>query len=304
MTFGIIDIGSNTIRMNIYQVEMQQFNLLMSTKDAAGLVSYVQDGALSDEGIEKLANVLTDFKIILMLLHVDSYAVFATASLRNISNSSEVVSAIEENLDMNIDLLSGQAEGSLSFKGALLNLSHEQGMYIDTGGGSTEVVMYNQEEINFVASMPIGSLNLYNEYVKNILPTRAEAKAIEDRVIQEIQAIEIEKGILNHKNLAVTGGSFRAVRLLLVHYKWLAPDCYEISPHLLERLLEKLLEDESAAIRAILKVKADRLPTLMTGLIIVLSLAKYIGASSIQVSTNGLREGYLMHHVLKKESAE
>lgn len=302
MIFGIIDIGSNTIRMNIYKVEQEQFEELISTKDSAGLVSYIENGSLNQEGIDKLASVLTNFKTMLDLLHVDQYAAFATASLRNIKNSKEVIQAIKEKVGMSIDLLSGSMEGSLSFDGALQAIQAEEGMYIDTGGGSTEVILYNKGKINFVASMPIGSLNLFNMYVKGLLPTEKEVKEIKKAVLKEINAIEPKGKKLKARSLAVTGGSFRAVRSLLIAKKWIKADEYTIKPVLLKKLIKELINDEASSIRQILKVKADRLHTLTTGLIIVYTLAEYIQAEIIEVSFHGIREGYLMNKLKQLES--
>lgn len=83
-TFGIIDIGSNTIRMNIYSIDRSEFSQVMSTKASAGLVSYIHNHQMNQEGINKLIETLTEFKKMLNVLSVSEFAVFATASLRNV----------------------------------------------------------------------------------------------------------------------------------------------------------------------------------------------------------------------------
>ncbi|MCF0258606.1 MAG: hypothetical protein HUJ54_01985 [Erysipelotrichaceae bacterium] len=302
-TFGIIDIGSNTIRLNIYKIDNRDFRVIMSEKSAAGLVSYIQDGALSEEGIFKLESVLHEFKEILEVLHVKDYAVFATASLRNISNSAQVLEAIHERCGIPIDLLSGSQEGCMSFSGALHGLAHEEGMYIDTGGGSTEVVLYAGGDISFAASMPIGSLNLFNKYVGEIVPTKNEAEKIQKRVEKEMKAIAPDGQIFQVKNLAVTGGSMRAVREVLVSLKWIKSSDFEIEPSMLKKLVKYLLEDASRTIRLFLKVKPDRIHTLFTGLLIVDAIARLTGCKTVQVSVNGVREGYLVEKVINTQDA-
>ncbi|MCF0246701.1 MAG: hypothetical protein HUJ55_07745 [Ileibacterium sp.] len=302
-TFGIIDIGSNTIRMNIYKIDQENFQVIMSDKVSAGLVSYIRKGAMNQEGIAKLESVLNQFKEVLDTLHVENYAVFATAALRNISNSQEVIEAIHQRCHIPIELLSGAQEGRLSFSGAMQNLSHEDGMYIDTGGGSTEVVLYDKDEISFVASMPVGSLNLFNKYVKEIIPTPAEAEKICRRVEKEMKEISAGKHFFHVSSLAVTGGSMRAVRQLMVNLKWIRSDQYEFKPALLQELADYLLEDETRTIRLLLKVKPDRVHTLFTGLLIVKTIADLTKCQVVQVSMNGVREGYLVEKVINTQNA-
>lgn len=232
------------------------------------------------------------------MLQVENFAVFATASLRNINNTQAVLKQIDERCQIHIDLLSGASEGRLSFKGALQGLESNHGMYIDTGGGSTEVVLYDDDTINFVTSMPIGSLNLFGQYVKDILPDAKECQEIEKRVRHELKEICPGKNAFDVKYLAVTGGSMRAVREVLAELHWIHADQTLIAPKLLSELKDYLLEDKTRASRLFLKVKPDRIHTLFCGLLIVEEVAKFTGCQTIQVSMNGVREGYLAENIL------
>ena len=95
MICAVIDIGSNSIRMNVYRVRNEKFRLLFSKKAMAGIVSYVRDGRLNKDGIGVLCSTLDGFAKVLTQLEIDRSYVFATASLRNIDNTREVLAAIE-----------------------------------------------------------------------------------------------------------------------------------------------------------------------------------------------------------------
>ena len=298
MLYGIIDIGSNTIRMNIYKIDGRQFHLLLSKKEAVGLVQYVKKSVMSQEGIDRLAACLTQFREMIELLHLDGYSAFATASLRNIDNSEDVIDAIFQKCQVPIDLLSGAQEGRISFHGAIYGLAHQSGIYIDTGGGSSEVILYDKRQIGFVASLPIGSLNLYNKYVKNIIPTKSEIKTIQERIEKELTTIDRKKSILKAEDLSVTGGSMRAIRSLLISLRWIEKDVYEFDASMIRQLVKYLQEDEGKTIHRFLKVKPDRVHTMFPGLLIIDTIAQYTKAKRIQVSMNGVREGYLMEKIL------
>ena len=92
---GIVDVGSNTIRLSIYQYDRTGFKLLLGKKETAGLAGYVDDGILSSEGIQLAAGILGRFRALADNLDIRPFYVFATASLRNISNTDEAVDAIQ-----------------------------------------------------------------------------------------------------------------------------------------------------------------------------------------------------------------
>lgn len=111
--YAIIDIGSNTIRLNVYQVEEDgAIHSIFQSKETAGLAGYVrEDGSMSREGLDRAADALLRFRSILDALHIENRAVFATASLRNITNSEEAVFQLQERTGLMIRLLSGPGGG-------------------------------------------------------------------------------------------------------------------------------------------------------------------------------------------------
>ncbi len=154
MMCGIVDLGSNTIRLSIYQYEGERFRLLLNKKTMAGLAGYVQDGALSDGGILVACRVLSSYRALLSNFSVSEMHVFATASLRNISNTGEAVEAIRDVTGVTVEVLDGETEAALSFKGAVLPGGVPTGLLADIGGGSVELVSYRDMSITRPAPCP------------------------------------------------------------------------------------------------------------------------------------------------------
>lgn len=299
MLVGIVDVGSNTIRMNIYRIENQTFENLLSKKEAVGLVAYIKKKRYTKEGMDALKDCLLSFKDTAQALHLDGFHVFATASLRNIENTEEVLAYIQKTCDVSIDLLSGEEEARLSFKGALSKIQFENGYYIDTGGGSTEIVRFKKKEPMDPISLPIGSLNLYQKYVDQIIPNKKETSAIRKEI--ENQFTDCIKKKKKVDNLTITGGSMRAIRSLLIRLDEMNPESYDIDSNMIHSLVDELLNRPSKeVIRLFLKVKADRVHTLFTGLLIVDTLLDLTQAKHIQVSMFGVREGYVLERILKQ----
>ena len=294
MNIGIIDIGSNTIRLNVYELNNKSFHLLFSKKENVGLISYINKNNLTLEGINKLKQCLLKLKKTLDTLGIHIIDAFATASLRNLNNKDEVLAIISSTVKINIVLLSGTTEGNLSFKGAMHQIEQPEGLYIDSGGASTEFVFYKHYNNLTTYSLNIGSLNLFNKYVKKVIPTKEEAIQIQKRVQAELVSISVPKELTEMNTLAVTGGNMRAVRSLLVHYDWINRDEYIFSADKINKLLQTLSNNRTDTLHLFLKIKPERVHTMFCGLLILEGIISKYSIQTIQVCTNGVREGYLI----------
>lgn len=166
MKQAIIDIGSNSIRLTLYETEGQSFKILFREKIMAGLAGYVEDGKLSAEGIECACAGLLTFCAILQTLAIDRISVFATASLRNISNTEQALSVIRAATGYSVEVISGEDEALFGYAGAMQELHLTGGAFLDIGGASTEIVTFEDGKPVDFASFPIGSLSLYRRCVK------------------------------------------------------------------------------------------------------------------------------------------
>ncbi|MFR6041112.1 MAG: phosphatase, partial [Dysosmobacter welbionis] len=116
MKFAIVDLGSNTIRLSVYNTLPEGgFDLLFSEKEMAGLVSYVHGGVLSPEGIQRACGAIRDFQALLRQFDLDAPHVFATASLRNIRNTEEAVEQIRAATGVGVDVISSELEARLGY---------------------------------------------------------------------------------------------------------------------------------------------------------------------------------------------
>ena len=208
MICGIIDLGSNTIRLSIYQCENGHGRLLTNRKVMAGLAGYVVDGELSQDGIQVACQTLEEYKALMSNLGFANLRVFATASLRNVSNTDEAVSQIQASTGLAVDVISGTEEARLSFLGAVQGQGPEEGLLIDLGGGSMELVQYQGRNIRSSCSLSLGSLSLYSRYVSYLHPTKAERKAIRAQVNEQLERHDPAPAPIAHA--CGVGGTARA----------------------------------------------------------------------------------------------
>lgn len=293
MNFGIIDIGSNTVRLNVYSYESNDINMIFSKKHVVGLVSYIQDSRLTDKGITKLVNVLHSIKEIISHVTVDKTIAFATASLRKINNTEQVLKKIEEETGFRIKIYDQELEARLGFEGIMWTMPYKDGITVDIGGGSTEIIRFKNREISQIVNYSEGSLSLFNRYVKGIIPTEKEIKNIQNDIKEELYKKELnfESGII-----IGIGGTIRAIGDLSKEAFSLGDNRHFTNKNLAS-LYKSIIKGDEDLVKLMLKIAPDRIHTITPGMVIFKFLCKRFGAEEIVVSSSGLREGVLLENV-------
>lgn len=302
MIHAVIDIGSNTVRLSVFKVTNNPDDPvvnLFNEKETVGLAGYRKDKKLTEEGIQRLIEVLKEFKYIIDNFdEINHVTPFATASLRNVENTEEVLKRVKDEVGFDILLLSGKEEAEYSFAGAYTTFDKsDRGVLLDIGGGSTEIILFKNKKIVDSASLDIGSLSVFKEYVDALFITKDERKAVDKRLLKLLDAQNMERGDFDF--IYALGGSARAT--LRLYNK-----VFDEDP-----LNDMMNTDDLKALRnymidlpgrekmdLILKVKADRIHTLLPGLCILYRLAKYFHAENIKISQRGVREGIMYAKVL------
>ena len=297
---SIIDIGSNTVRMNVYQENEDGFRLLFSSKEMAGLVAQIENNQLLEAGLSNLIRILKIFKETIDTLNIKQVYPFATASLRSIENSQEVLQIIKEETGFDIDLIDGYEEGNLGVIGALDYQVIDKAVLIDLGGGSCEVVPFENKEVITSDSYPIGSLSLYKNFVSQLLPSKLERKQIKSFVKETIDAKKIKKD--EFKNVIGVGGTMRAILKLQQYLDESYKNSNILTVQHLKKLLKQLGDGSKESQDIILKVVPDRIHTLLPGMSAIVAILEELGSTQTLVSKNGVREGYLIKNVLKRGS--
>ena len=297
MLHGVIDIGSNTIRLSVYQVADGKITRLLHKKESVGLASYIKDGVMSARGIDKACAVLREYKEILENFSITELHVFGTASLRNIYNTVEAVEEIRCRTGLRVDVISGRKEAIFDFVGATRSVGLSDGLLIDVGGGSSELVVYREKKIVEVCSIPIGALNLYTEYVKGLFPTDKEKKTIRKRVVTELARYPSILG--TYPVICGVGGTVRALLGLTNEYMGKEETCREMTVRELKQAVKRLDGSDKERLDIIMETAPDRVRTMITGIVLWETLLKVFGAETVLVSTSGVREGYLYCKVVE-----
>lgn len=299
MKQAVIDIGSNSMRLTLYEINDDGFKILFREKIMAGLAGYVESNVLTSDGIKCACDGLLEFKHTLEALKIENVFVFATASLRNIANTDEAVNEIKVKTDFDVEVISGAVEATLGYYGALQELSISDGILIDIGGASTELVTFKDNEILTSHSFSVGSLSLYKKCVKNILPGKDSMKKIKTMIRKTIQLDKSYEKETPNTFIAV-GGTARGILKLAQKYYGLDSSCHIITAQQLRGLSVLLCRKEQDRINLILRLEPERIHTLVPGYMILQYIFEYFDTDEMIVSDYGVREGYLCQKLLPK----
>lgn len=169
-----IDIGSNSVRLLVSNVivdgEVVNFKKSSLTRLPIRLgVDAFKDGEISEQNQERLITGMQAYQKIMKVHGVEHYRACATSALREASNGVQVVDFIFRKTGINIELISGKEEARMIFNSGYIESLQslaDSFLYIDVGGGSTELTLFHEGEIKASKSFKIGTIRLLTEQVK------------------------------------------------------------------------------------------------------------------------------------------
>lgn len=164
---GLVDIGSNSMRLVIYEQEPTgRFREVENVKAVARLSNYLNDQQeLSDEGIKVLIDTLKNFAEILEIYPYESFLCTATATVRQAQNQEDLIKVVKSELDWDMIILSEKEEAYYGYLAVVNSTAINEAITVDMGGGSTEVTYFKDRKLIHSHSFPFGTLSLKAMYL-------------------------------------------------------------------------------------------------------------------------------------------
>ena len=303
MKIGTVDIGSNTVRIVVYDVDEKEKNAceVVNERHFIGLIEYVEKGVLVYEGILKLTETLGIIKEFAEIIKCENLYWFATASLRSLKNEKDILLKIKNELDIDIDIISEEEEVFFDYIGMRKYIKEKAGAGVDLGGGSGQLFSFSEGKITNSDSFKIGSLITYKNFVDGLLPKKKEIKKIKNYVKEELSTNKRFKDS-GYEKLYAIGGTARAGAKLhraLIGGNGTISD-YQLSLEQIDSIIDTIYKMDVKGISFICHVIPERVYTIIPGLIVLRTICKYIGAEKIQTVRGSVREGYLWEKIMKK----
>jgi exopolyphosphatase / guanosine-5'-triphosphate,3'-diphosphate pyrophosphatase len=298
---AVIDIGSNSVRLVVYESMTRSLVSLFNEKTLCGLGREVQTtGLLAPDAVAKALTSLRRFRALCRVMKVGRVYAIATAACRDATNGPDFIAKAERICGVKIEILSGPREAKLSALGVISGIHKPDGIVGDLGGGSLELIDVQGNRVRSGVTLPLGSLALQDLSHKSL--KRAERIVRND--LSEVAQLKAGRG----RTFYAVGGTWRALArihivqsgypLRVMHgYSIPAPDALDFARRLRRLAAANMLAD--------IEIVADARRPLLTYAALVLEyIIRVAKPKTIVFSTFGVREGLLYTMLPQAERSE
>jgi exopolyphosphatase/guanosine-5'-triphosphate,3'-diphosphate pyrophosphatase len=298
-SIGVIDIGSNSVRLVVYEGLSRSPSPIFNEKVLCGLGREVQStGLLPQDAMDKAYAVLRRYRALCRTMRVGKLHVLATAACRDASNGRDFIVAAERVCQARIKVLSGAQEARLSALGVVSGIYRPDGIVGDLGGGSVEFVAVRGTQVGAGITLPLGGLALQDLSHRSI-------RRAESLVADALADAKLLKRLRGRRFYAV-GGTWRALARLHIWqtgYPLHVMHGYEIpAREALEyaRLVRRVDPDTLSQIEVVTEA---RRPLLAYAALVLEHVIRVGKPKTVVISALGVREGLLYSLLKEKERA-
>jgi exopolyphosphatase/guanosine-5'-triphosphate,3'-diphosphate pyrophosphatase len=288
---AVLDIGSNSVRLVIYERHVRALTPLYNEKVSCALGRGVaQTGELNAKGVERALTGMRRFAMVCELTKVDTLYVLATAATRDAKNGGEFITAVQEIMGVDVQILSGEEEAHYAALGTLAGMPNQRGLLGDFGGGSLELAGLDGDLVFGGETYALGAIRLQddsendaNKALKIARERLADSALIHAQHLPEFVAI---------------GGTWRALAKLhqiLSEYPLSMVQGYRVPAADMIALCDEVLKQakNGEMFDAAQELSSNRRNLLPYGAAALKAVLEIGGFSSVKFSALGLREGYL-----------
>ena len=293
MILAAIDIGSNAARLLITEVTKSKEELIFTKLNFCRVplrlgFEVFKNGEISEDKKEMFLNSMRSFSFLMLAYKVEAVKACATSAMRDATNAEEILKEIKEETAIEIEIISGDIEATLVFENKIAETLDKENsyLYIDVGGGSTELSFFTNGKLIFKNSFNIGTIRLLQESI-----TDAEwdelRESVKKMTKQQKKVFAIGSGGNINKVFSLSkrkDGKALTLELLRDYHK-------ELGAYNLEERMQKY------------KLREDRADVIVPALSIYINVMRWAGAEEIFVPKIGLADG-LIHHLYQTITEE
>ncbi len=286
---AIIDIGSNSVRLVVYNGLARNPAALFNEKVMAGLGRGLVDGReLTAQSMDVAVAALARFALLCEAMAVDSVRIVATAAVRNARNGPAFAARVLQETGLAIEIIDGETEARGAALGVIAGIPDADGIVGDLGGGSLELARVQNGEIHERLSLPLGAIGLD-------LARKAGRPALVQSIDEGLKRLDWAD-VGHGRPFYAVGGSWRALAQLHMHMcDWPLPVIhqYRMPVDAADRLVRSLAHYSVKSLKAIPSISSSRAPQLPGAAALLRAVTRRFQSDSIVASAFGLREGLL-----------
>jgi exopolyphosphatase/guanosine-5'-triphosphate,3'-diphosphate pyrophosphatase len=287
LKLAAIDIGSNAARLLITEVvenihDEPTFNKLNLFRIPLRLgFDVFETGIISTEKTEMLIQTLKAFRHLINAYHVDAVRACATSAMRDAKNADKILAIVKKETGLDIEVISGELEANIIYENHIAeNMDKDHSyMYIDVGGGSTEISIFGNGKLTFKKSYNIGTIRILKKMVN------------EDD--WDTMKEDIKQATRSHKDIVAIGSGGNINKVFSMSKK---KDGKPLHIDLLRDYYKELSNFSVEERISFYNLREDRADVIVPALQVYINAMRWAGAEEIYVPKIGLSDG-LIHHL-------
>ncbi|MDX1580716.1 MAG: Ppx/GppA family phosphatase, partial [Alphaproteobacteria bacterium] len=289
---GIIDVGSNTVRLVAYDAENRLPQLIYNEKAFCGLGRILATtNRLDPDSVKMALTTIQRFVTLARQMGVAYLDMVATAAVRDAENGKEFVDQVHKLTGHRLKVVTGEDEARYSALGVMAGINDVDGVAADLGGGSLELVGVKSGKTDMGASLPLGTLRLMDAHADS----RSNASKEIDKQLDKLDWLKTHKG----RNFYAVGGTWRALARLHMasrDYPLRILHHYEMEGGEAQNFARDISKFTSETELYVTGVSRKRVATLPIAALVLYRLLQRLQPEKLIVSALGLREGILFDH--------
>lgn len=284
---GIIDIGSNSIRLCVYDGASRVPVPLYNEKAVCALAQGLgRTGCLNSEGTAQALAVVGRFVTLSRAMQVERLDVVATAAVRDASDGAAFVEEVERRFDVSVSVLSGEQEATAAAMGVLCGSPDADGIVADLGGGSLELISVRGGDVGDYVSMPLGVLRLSEASGDD----KVAAAGIISQQLCQVDWLDKGRG----RALYAVGGAWRAIARICIaqtHHPLTVLDNFSLDPREALRIIDLISTQSRKSLEKVPGVSKKRVGNLPLAALLLEKVIRACNPDRLVFSIYGMREG-------------
>ena len=289
---AVIDIGSNSIRMQISEVLGKSYKIVEDYKEILRIGDEVfLRGEFSDRAIDDILNVLKKIKSLIDGKNVDITRVVATAAFREAKNGYIVAEIIEKEIGLKVEIISGKDEAYFNYLSAAANfqLSKSNAIIVDIGGGSAEICITDNGNLKNAITTNLGCSKLTKMFIKHSPPIIDEVLKMKKYISGQLRHYEINKDIAL---VICSGGTMYNVSEIYYKEKSKADTAIKyVDRKFLKKMISTMEMKDTDTIKNINGIEPQRADIMIAAMIFIDILLEKTRLSGFYTLRAGLRTG-------------
>jgi len=297
MRLGVLDVGSNTVHLQVVDTSPgARPNPTFNYKEELRLTQYInEDNLVSDEGIEKLRSSIKRAIEQSASVQTQELLPFATSALREASNGEKIISSINKDFHIDLQVLTGEEEAKLTFLAARRWFGWSSGrlLVIDIGGGSLEMAAGVDESPEIATSLPLGAGRLTKDFLKGDPYTDKSLRALRDHIENKLE--QILPSLVKHQESDRAIATSKTLRTLArLSGDWFDGTGKNITVEAIRKISAKLSEMDENTRAKLPGVSENRASQIVAGSLVAESVMRNLDIKELEVCPWALREGVVL----------